>query len=78
LRNRRSAAVFAAVLLAHIGIAVTWLATHPPPRFVEPVTMQIELIRPPPRLKPPPKPAHPTAPAIRLHMANPAGQRSRR
>ena len=71
MRKRRSAAVFAGVLLAHIGLAVAWLVTHPPPRFVEPVTLQIELIRPE-RHKPPPRPARPTSTAIRLHAANPA------
>jgi hypothetical protein len=53
LRKRRSAAVFAGVLLAHIAIAVAWLSAHPPPRFVEPATMQIALIRPPDRQRPP-------------------------
>jgi hypothetical protein len=70
LRKRRSAAVFAVSLLAHIGLAVAWLVTHPPPRFAEPVTMQIELIRPPPRAGPPPKPTR-AAPPIRLHRASP-------
>jgi hypothetical protein len=62
LRNRRSAAVFAGVLLAHIGLAVAWLTTHPPPRFVEPGAMQIELIRPPERERPPREKARPATP----------------
>jgi hypothetical protein len=56
-------------LLAHIAVFGAWFATHPRPLFVEPATMQIELIRPPPRVKPLPKPAH-AAPPIRLHPSN--------
>jgi hypothetical protein len=72
LRKRRSAAVFAGVLLAHIGVAVAWLATHPPPRFLEPVTLQIELIRPPERERPPrdrTKPTPPTRPIAQALVA---------
>ncbi len=57
--------------MAHIALAVAWLATHPPPRFAEPATMQIALIRPPPRVKPPPTPTR-APPPIRLHLAIPA------
>jgi hypothetical protein len=66
LRKRRSAAVFAVSLLVHIALFGAWFATHPAGRFVEPATMQIELIRPPPRVrqKQPSKPT-PVSPARR-------------
>ncbi|HEX3886861.1 MAG TPA: hypothetical protein VHW05_05150 [Phenylobacterium sp.] len=71
MRKRRSAAVFAASLLVHIALFGAWFATHPAGWFVEPATMQIELIGPAPRAKPPPKPAR-AAPPLRLHPAKPA------
>jgi hypothetical protein len=62
LRKRRSAAVFAASLLAHIGVFAAWFATHPRPLSVEPATMQIELIRPAHRRPAAPAPTPPTSP----------------
>jgi hypothetical protein len=73
LRKRRGAAVFAVSLLAHIGVFAAWFSTHPRPLFVEPATMQIEMIRPPPRERPKPTPVPPSHTAAPALAAAPTG-----
>lgn len=60
--------MLAVSLAAHVGLLTAWMSTRPDLRMVEPPTMQVSLLRPPPRQpspksrSPPPKLALP-APA---------------
>jgi hypothetical protein len=59
LRRHRNAVVLAVSLGAHIALMAAWLSTRPSVRFVEPPTMVVQLVRPPPRepeRSPPPSP----------------------
>ncbi|HEX4712487.1 hypothetical protein [Phenylobacterium sp.] len=60
MRRRRDAIVLAASLLAHIALLVAWISTRPSLNLVEPPTMEVQLVRPPPRSRPePPTPSPP-------------------
>lgn len=48
--------MLAASLAAHLGVLAAWMSTRPDLHFVEPSTVQVELVRPPPRLAPKPVP----------------------
>jgi hypothetical protein len=66
--------VLAASLAAHIALLAAWVSTRPELRMVEPPTMQVALVRPPPREASKPRlPSPPPPTETPLHLNVPAG-----
>jgi hypothetical protein len=61
--------VLAASLAAHVALLAAWMSTRPEFRMVEPPTLQVALIRPPPRQTPKPRSTPPPNVATPLRSA---------
>jgi len=67
LRTQRNVIVLAVSLAAHLALLAAWFSTRQDLRWTEPPTMEIQLVRPPPRAEPERPPQPPKTP-IRPHL----------
>jgi hypothetical protein len=78
LRTRRNATVLAVSLVAHLALLAAWMSTRPELHLAESPTLQVQLVRPPPKPAPAPEPRKPPPPsppkpppALNIHQPPP-------